>query len=358
MAINKVLIINPFGIGDVLFTTPVIKAIKDNSAEISIGYWCNERVKPVLENNPYIDRIFDLSRGDIKKIYHRSRLEGINRFLSLLRNIKKERFDITLDFSLDYRYSLIAKLLGIKRRAGFNYKKRGRFLTDRLELHGYEGRHVVEYYLDMLKFLNVEIESKPNIELFLSKEDEIWADDFLKRHGIEVADLLIGIAPAGGASWGDNAAYLRWPEEKFASLADALMVKYNAKIILFGSPDESNVCKRIESSLKNNVINTAGKITLGQFMALFKRCKLSVCNDAGPLHVAVSLGLRTICICGPVDEAVYGPYPKSNKHIVIKKELTCRPCYQKFRMPVCDRDMVCINSISVEDVFDAVGKSI
>ncbi len=73
---KKFLIINPFGIGDVLFTTPVIRAIKDNQPDSFIGYWCNERVEPILKNNPRIDKIFALSRGDIRKIYHQFRIKG------------------------------------------------------------------------------------------------------------------------------------------------------------------------------------------------------------------------------------------------------------------------------------------
>jgi ADP-heptose:LPS heptosyltransferase len=70
--------------------------------------------------------------------------------------------------------------------------------------------------------------------------------------------------------------------------------------------------------------------------------------------MAVALGVKTVSIFGPVDEKVYGPYPASQNHIVIKKELSCRPCYQYFRTPVCDRNRECIKSISVEEVLDAV----
>ncbi|MCM8827457.1 MAG: hypothetical protein NC904_08100 [Candidatus Omnitrophica bacterium] len=65
--INKILIINPFGIDDVLFTTPLIRTIKEFSPETFLGYWCNERVSPILLNNPFIDRVFPLGRGDLKK---------------------------------------------------------------------------------------------------------------------------------------------------------------------------------------------------------------------------------------------------------------------------------------------------
>ena len=146
----KFLIINPFGIGDVLFTTPVIKALKQQYPDAFIGYWSNYRVKPILESNPQINRVFALSRGDLKKIYQESFFKGLWGSVKLVWQIKKEHFDICLDFSLDHRYSLLAKIIGIQQRIGFNYKGRGRFLTKSIDLTGYQEKHVVEYYLELL----------------------------------------------------------------------------------------------------------------------------------------------------------------------------------------------------------------
>jgi ADP-heptose:LPS heptosyltransferase len=82
---NKFLIINPFGIGDVLFTTPVIRAIKDRHPDSFIGYWSNERVGELLIGNPKIDRVFALSRGDIKRVYKNSPLKRLTALLKLIR---------------------------------------------------------------------------------------------------------------------------------------------------------------------------------------------------------------------------------------------------------------------------------
>ena len=354
---KTILIINPFGIGDVLFTTPLVRAIKKSLPNSFIGYWCNLRTKDILKDNPRIDKIFALSRGDLKKIYRQSFIKGTNIFLSLLGQIKKESFDIALDFSLDHRYSLIAKLSGIKKRIGFNFKNRGRFLTERIDIESYKDKHVVEYYLDMLRFLDIGQQEKPETELFLSREDELFADGFLKAHDLTNDGILIGCAPAGGTSWGGNADYLRWPQQKFASLIDCLIKKHNVTILLFGAPEEADICNRIQSNVSGNVINTAGKITLGEFAALFKRCKIAVCNDAGPLHIAVALGVKTVSICGPVDPRVYGPYPQDQKkHIILKKDLTCSPCYRNFHFNACEKNKECLQSIGIEQAQEAVSR--
>ncbi|MFA6350646.1 MAG: hypothetical protein WCY12_06980, partial [Candidatus Omnitrophota bacterium] len=97
---KRFLIINPFGIGDVLFTTPVIRAIKKAFPGAFICYWCNERVAPILKNNPHIDKVIALSRGDLKKISGRSWLQGIKANVGLFKSVRRQKCDICLDFSL------------------------------------------------------------------------------------------------------------------------------------------------------------------------------------------------------------------------------------------------------------------
>jgi len=352
--IKKILIVNPFGIGDVLFTTPFLSALKKAKSDLSISYWCNERVRPILAANPNLDKIFALSRGDLKKIFIKSKRKGIKAFFNLLGQLRKGKFDLAFDFSLDHRYSLLLRLLRVKKVIGFDYKNRGRFLTQKVKIDGYEGKHVAEYYLDMLKFLDIDIPEKPKTELFVSPQDESFAESYLKQHNAQNSNLLIGIAPAGGASWAINADYLRWPEEKFTSLIEMLIKVHNATILLLGAADEADICQRIESFAKGRIINAAGKTDIGQFAALLSKCKLAICNDAGPLHTAVALGIKTISICGPVDERVYAQFPIDSNNRIVKNDIPCRPCYRKFKMPPCPRNKECLNGLSVDEVYSCV----
>ncbi|HLD82915.1 MAG TPA: glycosyltransferase family 9 protein [Candidatus Omnitrophota bacterium] len=347
---ERFLLINPFGIGDVLFTTAVIKAIKAGHPDAFVGYWCNIRVQGILKDNPDIDRVFALSRGDLKRIYNRSVSEGIWKLLSLLRQIKKERFSVLLDFSLDHRYSLIAKLLGIKRRIGFNYKKRGRFLTDKIDIEGYSSKHVVEYYLDLLKPLGIKSDTN-SLYLNINGSEKIKSRGALRRLGIDTQQFLVGIAPGAGGSWGKDAGLKHWPAIKFAQLADKITSEFKAKIIILCDESERPIADVIVNTADSKPIDLAGKTTLEELAAMIGSLNLLITNDGGPLHMAVALGIKTVSIFGPVDDRVYGPYPRDNKHIVIKGGLSCQPCYQQFRMPLCDKDRECIKSIPVDEVF-------
>jgi len=86
---------------------------------------------------------------------------------------------------------------------------------------------------------------------------------------------------------------------------------------------------------------------------LIKNCNLLITNDGGPMHMAVALGVKTVSIFGPVSEVVYGPFPLTRNHVVLKWDMACRPCYKNFRLPVCDKDRECLKSVSSDEVFAA-----
>ncbi len=350
---KKFIFVNPFGIGDVLFTTPVIRAIRDNYPDAFIGYWCNERVEGLLKNNPHIDKIFAFSMGDFKRVRNESVIESTSKLLKLLWNIKREKFEICLDFSSEHRYSLLAKILGIKRRVGFNYKNRGRFLTDKIDTYGYSSKHVVEYYLDLLKPLGITPKDQ-NLELKITEINRAKAQSILTRLKVDPQELLIGIAPGAGGSWGKDAALKHWPAIKYAQLAQEIVNNFKCKILLLGDEPERPIADIISAAVKGKVIDLVGKTSLEELTAVIENLNILITNDGGPLHIAIALGVKTVSIFGPVDDLVYGPYPKSAKHIVIKEDVSCQPCYQDFKTPICDKDRECLKNISVDRVSQAV----
>jgi lipopolysaccharide heptosyltransferase II len=350
---KRILVINPFGIGDVLFTTPLVRAIEEANPHSFIGYWCNERVRSILEGNKNIDRIFALSRGDLKKVFCRSWLAGIAAFLKLFSEIKGCKFEAAFDFSLDHRYGLVAKLAGIKTRIGYNYKGRGRFLTDRITLDGYRGRHAVDYYNALLKFAGLSLKNS-GLDLPVSGENLKRAQELLRSRGIKSGDLVIGIAPGAGGSWGRDAVYKHWPALKFAQVVDRLVKDYSAKVLLLGDESEREIADIVSGAALHKPVDLVGKTSLEILTGVIKNLNLFICNDGGPLHMAVALGVKTVSIFGPVDETVYGPYPPSPLHKVLKWDLSCRPCYMNFRMPPCEKERECLKSISVEQVMEAV----
>ena len=352
---KKILIINPFGIGDVIFSTPLIDTIKKRYPDTSIGYVCNMRTYDVIKADPNLDRVFIFEKDEYRRLWQSSRMACLKKIISSLKEIKKERYDISIDLSLGYIYSMFLSLIGVRERLGFNYKNRGIFLTKKIDIDGFSDKHVIEYYLEFLKLLDIEKEGlKPAPLVHVGKFESVWADDFLKCNGVSRGSLIVGIIPGCGASWGKDANYRRWDRENFAGVADSLIDRYNARIVLFGDPKEIEICEGVQALMRNRAILSCGKTDVGKFLALLKKCGLVITNDGGPLHIAVGLGIKTVSIFGPVDDRIYGPYPPDKKrHIVISAgNMPCRPCYVKFKYKVC-KEMSCLKKIKTGDVFEA-----
>jgi len=350
MAFKRILIINIFGIGDVLFTTPLLASIKQARPDVFIGYLANRRTAPLLEENPHVDKVHVYERDDFQRIYQRSPWAFWRQGKAFLRTIKDERYDLVIDLSLNTSFSFLMALIGIPQRVGFDFKNRSPFLTRKIPLDGYEGKHVVEYYLDILPAIGIEPEVR-QMALSLQNKDIAWAEKFLLQKK-KSKGPLIAVIPGGGASWGKDAAYKRWGASKFAKLADNLIEKYSCQIILLGDENETGLCSDIASRMRHEVLTVCGLTTLGQMAALLQRCDLVVLNDGGPLHVAVAVGARTVSIFGPVDDKVYGPYP-SDGHKVASSPVACRPCYRQFRRAACDH-ISCLERIEVTDVLRKV----
>lgn len=352
----NILIINPFGIGDVLFTTPVIRALKEKFPFDKIGYLCNKRTEPIIKTNPYVNKVFVYERDDFKRLQESALIKWAFEFRWFIRSIRQEKYDAAVDFSLAANLRFLLWLSKIKKRVGYDYRNKGFYLTNSLKLDGYHDRHMVEYYSQVLSLLGISVTNK-KLELFLDNEDKAYAEEILKKKRIEKSKLIISISPCGGASWGKDAALKHWNIENYRVLIDKLIEKYAAQIIILGDQKEKEALFFLENKLKYPVINLGGQTTLGQFAAVVGQSQILITNDGGPLHIAVALGKKTVSFFGPVDPKVYGPYPPDeSRHIVLRKELECSPCYKNFRMPACQRSRECLESIKPEEALEAVGK--
>ncbi len=349
----NVLVVNPYGIGDSLFATPLIHTLKEKFPQGKVGFLCNRRSAPLLKNNPFIDEIFIYERDDFKRLLSSSWFKWLKEFSSFIRQIKRCEFDIAIDLSLAANFGFFLWLAGIKKRIGYDYKDRGFYLTRSVKLIGYDDKHIVEYYNDLLPLIQVEPRYK-SPELYLDRKDINYANEITKPGKTDGPRHIIAIAPGGGASWGIEAKIKRWPEENFRLLIDKIIEKYKAIVIILGDSGECGLLRGLGPD--SRIINMTGLTTLAQSAALIGKSDLFIGNDGGLLHIAVAEGRKTISFFGPVDPLVYGPYPPDpSRHIILRRSLECSPCYRKFRLSPCVRNRECLEKIEVEDAVTALG---
>lgn len=338
------LLINPFGIGDVLFSTPVIRALKKETSESKIYYLCNSRCAGFVAENPYIEAVIVYDRDNFEALRKKSFFLWLREFSAFIKNIREKKIDVSLDFSMNTYFGLFALLGGVQRRVGLDYKKRGRFLTDRIPLNGFEGKHVVEFYADVLRRTGIEIDNS-GMDMYYPESLRV-----LSRRKI------IGMAPAGGQAFGAHAHVKQWPCEKYVELVKKILNNTDYDVMLFGAAFERDVLERIAGASGNSSrVAVICDKTMLEVSALIDICDVFAANDTGLLRVADALKKKCVALFGPVDDKVYGLYPEDkNRHRLLCTRPECWPCYRRFRLPECTKDRICINGITPEQVYASI----
>jgi len=348
----RILIANPFGIGDVLFSLPLVRALREAEKNSSIGYLCNRRTEELVAAWPELDWCLTFEKDEFRAALRDSKMKGIRFLNRTLRAIRKERFDLLIDLSLGWHTGFAGILCGIPRRVGFNFHGRGKFLTRAVPLNGFSGRPVTEHYLDLLEPLEIARPAAVSTEIKLPERIEEETRHYLENQGLNPSVRMAGIVPGGGASWGPNAVYKQWPAERFALAADHL-ARRGDQILLIGDARELPLCRAVADRMSHPprlIVQTPSLLLLA---GLLRRCEIVIGNDGGTLHLAAAVGTPTVSIFGPVDPTVYGPQSGGPSHRVVSKTLACRPCYRSFRFPPCPWENACLKDLEVAPVTEA-----
>jgi lipopolysaccharide heptosyltransferase II len=334
---NKILIVEVNWLGDVLFSTPAIRVLKEIYPDSYIGVLVHKRCQEVLLGNPNINEIILLDEEGS----HRGLLGKIR----LIRELRTKRFGTAYLFHRSFTRALICLLSGIDSRIGYYTKKR-RFLLTQNMAPPPQAVHRAAYYYYLVTGKMPDDISKLRCDFVISSKDQSYIEELLRKENIKSDKRLVVIHPAG------NWLPKRWPKENFANLADALMDRFKVTVIFSGASQEKAVLTDILNLMKNKPINLCAKTNLKQLGALFKKADLIISADSGPLHIAVALKRPTVAIFGPTSTAITGPLYKENIAI-LQKEIDCViPCYKQD----C-QDNRCMRLISVNDVLDCIEKN-
>ncbi|MDO8684360.1 MAG: glycosyltransferase family 9 protein [Armatimonadota bacterium] len=323
---RSILLLNLNHIGDVLFTTPAISALRERHPSARIVCVAHAGVADALKENPDIDEII--------LRHNRSLLENARIGLGL----RSWKFDISYCFTFSsYKLAAIGVLAGAKERVGFSYRQLKPFLT--VSVPNDNSKHQAESYLDLVRATG-PVDSTYPMRMCVSEKDQQVADKFLAGAGYNGSGPLVGINPGG------TVRINQWFPDRFAALADRLQ-KDGATVVIFGGKSETYLAEVITKSMKTKPIIAAGKTTIWQLAGLISRCGVMITGDTGPMHMAVSLDVPTVAIFGPANPSRTGPY--TDNCVVLWQKLPCSPCRRK---PTCSfRE--CIDATSVDMVYDA-----
>lgn len=348
----KILLLALSGIGDALMFTPALKLLRKEFPGAEIDAL-------VMYDGSY--KMYQRNLNLNKVIFFDFLKEG---FVSSLRFVMKlrENYDFSINVYPANRreYNLINFLIGAKKRAGIQYLRKNivnlGFLNN-VKANENDSLHNVQENLKLCEeLLNKKFHEEPPLEFALENDDIAFADNYLNNLNINSGDLVIGFHP--GCSTLKNHSKRRWEPEKFAGLGLKLINENNAKILIFGGPEEDELKENIKNQINNKNAFSIHADSLPHSVAIMKRCNVFVTNDSSLMHIASALKLKIVAILGPTNQNYIHPW--KTEHQIVRLNLDCSPCFIYSPRPlICFRNDVkfkCIKELDVGLVFNAVKK--
>ena len=336
---QRILVVRTDRIGDVLISTPVIKALRDHYPMSFIAMMVSPYTRDLVEGNPYLDLTiaFDKDKKDA----------GFLATLSFAHKLKKMKFDVVIVLHPTVRVHLICFLAGIKERIGYD-RKAPYFLTKTFPHTKQRGeKHEAEYNFDLLVPLGI-LEVKKDLYMPIKETSERFVEDFLKDIGVSEKDKIVAINPAA------SCISRRWPLQKFADLIDQLITTYNVKVLIVADTIHRTLSEEVLRLARSNPYDCSGRFSLSQLASLFKKCALVISNDSGPVHIAAAVETPVISIFGR-NQPGLSPQrwaPLSKVHAVFHKKTDCTPCLAHD----CLNQFKCLEAITVSEVLDQAGQ--
>ncbi len=331
---RHILVFNVNWIGDVIFTSPVFKALKKQYPSARIVCLAVPRVRGILESMPGLDGMIEYDE--------RGRGRGLWGKIRLIRQLRRERFDMALILHRSWTRALLIFLAGIPIRIGYDTKKRGMFLTHPVELPP-PGWHRSDFYLHLVRANGIDVQDT-SCELRVDQRMAEYWQRRLSGMGVDGTRPLIVVHV--GANWDLK----RWPKTYFTDLIRRLRSELDADVLIPGAGRDRSLAEAIVPADVPGVHVLAGETDLKQLIALMARADLVISADSGPMHVAHCVGTRVIALFGPTRPEITGPRGKGEA-VILQEDLPCNraPCYN-LDCP----DNKCMQAVTVDAVMQAV----
>ena len=341
------------GIGDAVMFSPALAVLKKHLPNSQIDMLVMfQQVGEIYKLNKNVNNIYFID------FLHQSKFKSLREIYRIRRN----RYDVSVNVYPSNRkeYNLLNIMLGAKERIANKYLNYSRSSWDYLNTkltQEVKNRHNVLENFDLTKLLapDAKEEELGDLEIDVSIDDEASATDYLIDN-LLMDKFLVGFH-AGSATFKRH-INKRWSKEKYILLAEKLHEKYNAHILLFGT--ENDVNEYINKKAKGFTSIPKEK-NIMQSIALMEKCKLFVSNDTALMHISAGLKIPTVAIFGYTNYKEL--YPWHNKHIIVRKELDCSPCFFNSPRPVqCifsgNDEFKCMKTIELDEVMNGAEKLI
>jgi lipopolysaccharide heptosyltransferase II len=344
----RILIVRLRQIGDVIFTTPAVAALRRQFPHAHITYLVEPAAAAIVVGNPHLDEVIVTPK--------RGGIAGALADIRLGWRLRRARFDLAIDFHGGPRASLLTLMSGAPRRIGYNVAARRWMYTDVVARpRELRRRHSVENQWDLLTALHVPAPTRAGnpVEMAIDNRAKMSVDDRLAAAGVG-ADEDLAVIHVSASS-----PFRRWPLPSFVDTVAALASRAGRRVIVTSGPSEQEAVDGIINDARGKLpvgdrhrVLNCGDFSLAELRALLERSALFIGGDSGPLHLAATTRVPIVAIFGPTPSERSAPW-RDPTLLVESLEidgLPCRPCDQR----VCEPgDFRCLTRIDAPRVIAA-----
>ncbi len=329
---KKILIIRLSAIGDVVFASPLIKALRRRYPQAQISWMVEPAAAPLLKNNPDLDEVILWPKAQWKQLWKQRQFFTLWREVRQLRKrLRDKRFDVAIDLQGLLKSGVWANWSGAPERIGLGSKEgSARFMTAMISRQGDSPRIGSEYY-HLAEALGLDV-SHFEMDIALSEADEAYGRELAEPGRYAV------ICPF------TTRPQKHWVEERWPVLAEQIMQQHGMPVMMLGGPGDVEAAARIQQA-NPQIINLAGKSSLTQTAAVIKYGSLLIGVDTGLTHMGIAFNVPTLALFGST--CPYSDTTRQNARVLYHK-MDCSPCR---RSPSCDGDFTCMKRLTIEEIM-------
>ena len=312
-----------------MLITPALRALHQRFPRARIHVSTRSEYVPLAWPSPWVDAAQVMER------------KGEKGFVTYLKGIRKEGYDLAVDLHATLRSRMIAQASGAEKVLRYHKAVLGRRALVAFKARkAFQAKHVVDRFLECLSPLEIEKGSRLP-EVVLEGKEKTFGREFLGEEG-----PFIGLVP------GAKHATKRWLKDRFVEVGKRLFQEDQIGIVVLGSEEEKALVKEVVGGIGDGAKAACG-LGLRQMASVLASCKAVLSNDSGPMHLATAVGTPVVALFGPTVEA-FGFFPLGERNVVLQRDLSCRPCSLHGTEKCPEGHFKCMKEMSPKVVLQAV----
>lgn len=343
--VDRILVARLDLLGDVLFTRPLVTALRYQYPRAHITMLTLPYAAPLARLYDEVDEVVSVDTNRIRTVRGVLNPATWLQYRNTLRFLRSRRFDLGISVC-GSTASLCVFLARARQTIGYEQEAYPGLLTNTLPGGRYQERmHEVDYVRRLTGAgFTPDDEEHLSVTVPASARDAITL--LLLEAGIRESDTVV-LVHAGAV----NGSAKRWPPGSWARFIDQLEVRTRARVVLAGAESDLPIADEVRRRCSVPVASLVGRTSIEELIALIKRADLVATGDSGPLHLAVALKRPLLAVYGPTDPQIHGPYHPEAPVRLHRKELPCSPCYSMAATAECPLgDPICMRLVTVDQM--------